>query len=665
MMEWIIKLSHPHLLYSEASFSLGFAISSTLHVVLCFVLLGLTASEYLCPNVAKLAESSGHGAGTLMAVLLAWCNSSPDLFSNFMSWTSTSTSASGVALSIGEVLGACGIILCVVEGSIFVIMSSTRLDLSNGQKLNVLRDLAFTLVAILLLLYVSIREQITVLNCVTMMIIYVSYLIIKFKWKIGEVQEIELDNEDGNYQDQQLDGTLPNGIKPSLISAMEINNILSMLQSSRTTSARSQEEMTSFHGADNTFGPFQDVRPSTEPLRQSDASGAQDMPRSSPAALGPYFDDPEQQAESSDGLMEIPSIKERGKLRQLKRGMVELFVPHLLNFRQKSTINAILSLSTAPFAMLLRLACPQPTNILDTDSATGKYTASNIDLTLLFVQSVFCPLFSFTVIACIRAQSLSLIMWLLSFCISAGLLSLTLMFYWSILSFNRFSLLQPSWNTESESDDMAEERRKVEKLGYSITIIYLSIGIINATLGISLIANSVIELLEIYQHMTNVSQAILGLTLFAWGNSIGDLISNVAMCRLYRKMPQAVGQNMEKIATKFFLISCTSCIGGVLLNSMGGIGLSGLISMAFVHKSSNKRVILRSVDLHDGEHSRNYKLIISCIAIILQTIMLAVFFGPFKRVHDYFKGQMRIMGLCMSGIWAVATVCNVLLEILQ
>ncbi|QLL33753.1 hypothetical protein HG536_0F00780 [Torulaspora globosa] len=664
MMEWAIKLSHPHLLYSETSLSLGFALASTFHVVLCFVLLGLAASEYLCPNVAKLAEITGHGNGPLMAVLLAWCNCSPDLFSNFMSWTSTSTPSSGVALSVGEVLGACGIILCVVEGSIFVIMSSAQLELSSGQKLNVLRDLAFTLVAILLLLYLSIRQKISALDCLVMLTIYVSYLFAKFKWRIGEGQETEFDNGDENYRGQELDGAnLPSRIKPSLISAMEINDILSMLQSSRTASTRSQGELMTLNAEDNAFTVLEEARPSTEPLRQSDVSEFQELPRSSPAAFGPYFDNPEQQ--DGEMLIEIPLVKRRGGIQKWKRGFFKLFVPHLLNFRQKSAIDAILSVCTAPFATLLRLACPQTTNILEVDNNTGKYTATNVDITLLFVQSIFCPVFSFAVISCIMAKGMSFMLWILSFLAAACLFFLALIFYRSLLSFNRFSLLQPSWNVASDSDELGDERRMVEKLGNVISMIFLSFGIVNATLCISLIANSLIELLEIYQRITKASQAILGLTLFAWGNSVGDLISNIAMCRLYRKKPQAVGQNVGKIATKFFLISCTSCIGGVLLNSMGGIGLSGLISMTFVHQSSNKWLFLRAVDLHDGEHSHNYKLIISCAAIILQTILLAIFFGASGRLHNYVRGKMRIAGLCMCSIWAIATTCNVLLEILQ
>ena len=88
------------------------------------MLLGVTASDYLCPNVAAVAEPGTlrsvdvgtASSGALVAILLSWCNSAPDLLSNLLSWTSTSTgtvantsasasASAAAALSVGEVIG--------------------------------------------------------------------------------------------------------------------------------------------------------------------------------------------------------------------------------------------------------------------------------------------------------------------------------------------------------------------------------------------------------------------------------------------------------------------------------------------------------------------------------------------------------------------------------
>lgn len=194
MMEGLFKLAHPILLYPNASSSVTFIVPSLLHVALSFILLGMCASDYLCPNVAQVSELTSsnkgstrireHSTGIVMAVLLSWCNSSPDLFSNLISWTSkptaSSTAANAAALSIGEVLGACGIILCIVEGSIFIIMSSTPLNITRMQRKGILKDLVFAFVAMLLMFYVSFRNKVTVLNCAIMCFIYIYYLLLKF-----------------------------------------------------------------------------------------------------------------------------------------------------------------------------------------------------------------------------------------------------------------------------------------------------------------------------------------------------------------------------------------------------------------------------------------------------------------------------------------------------
>lgn len=104
------SLIHPHELYGDGGLSIGLMFCSVLHILLCFVLLGVCASDFLCPNVAKITDSSGNlrsnstRTGMLMAIILSWCNSSPDLFSNLMSWTSSSDESFNVAanLSVGK-----------------------------------------------------------------------------------------------------------------------------------------------------------------------------------------------------------------------------------------------------------------------------------------------------------------------------------------------------------------------------------------------------------------------------------------------------------------------------------------------------------------------------------------------------------------------------------
>lgn len=666
-MEWAFKLAHPELLYSSSSLTIGFVLPSLLHVTLCFVLLGIAASEYLCPSVAKLTDSGSGGTGTLMAVLLSWCNSSPDLFSNLMSWTSSDSvngSSGAAALSVGEVLGACGIILCIVIGSICIIMSSTPLHFTNHQKYMVLRDLGFVLVGILLMWYICIRDRVTVLNCLLMILVYIFYLVVKFTYKKTKTSEENLSAE---IVEEPL---ASNRIKPSIISAMDINNLLSILENSKDINDDNQAELVSMNNEISSvnFGYMDSVRPSTEPSKNALRYQVPEGPQSSPMVFQPYSDDPERAHDSTRDQQEFPqSFNSEAKFQKMRVGLFQMLTPHLLNFRQKSIIDGVLSVLTVPFVVLLRLSCPQPNNILDYDESKSRYVIPMNDICLLFVQSILCPVISLSILSCIMVKHFSLIYWILAVSASTALVAFTLSFYKTLLSYNTFSLIEPSAELSFEqgimSEETSEERRMVERLGNLITIIFLSVGILNVILWISLLANSLIEMLAIYQKLTQISQGILGLTIFAWGNSISDLISNVAMCRLYKKRPQNDLEDLNRTATKFFMISCTSCLGGVLLNSMGGIGISGLIAMSFVHKSSDSSWFLRYVELKGDRGTSDHKFIVSCIALIVQVVLLAVFFGTPQPIHEWFKKNMKPIGLGMCCIWALATLCNVFLEI--
>ncbi|XP_020631804.1 sodium/potassium/calcium exchanger 6, mitochondrial-like, partial [Orbicella faveolata] len=70
-------------------------------------------------------------------------------------------------------------------------------------------------------------------------------------------------------------------------------------------------------------------------------------------------------------------------------------------------------------------------------------------------------------------------------------------------------------------------------------------------------ANEIVNLLQTFGFAFGLSNAILGLTFLAWGNSLGDLISNTAMAR----------QGFSRMAV-------SACFGGPLLNMLLGIGLS-------------------------------------------------------------------------------------------
>ncbi|KAL8631650.1 hypothetical protein Q9189_002656 [Teloschistes chrysophthalmus] len=85
------------------------------------------------------------------------------------------------------------------------------------------------------------------------------------------------------------------------------------------------------------------------------------------------------------------------------------------------------------------------------------------------------------------------------------------------------------------------------------------LGFLVAIAWISTIAGEVVGVLKALGVILGISDAILGLTVFAVGNSLGDLVADITVARL-----------------GFPVMALSACFGGPMLNILLGIGLSGL-----------------------------------------------------------------------------------------
>ena len=78
-----------------------------------------------------------------------------------------------------------------------------------------------------------------------------------------------------------------------------------------------------------------------------------------------------------------------------------------------------------------------------------------------------------------------------------------------------------------------------------------------------LIANEAVALMESLGVILEISTAVLGLTILALGNSVGDLIADLAVAR--------TGQARMAVAT---------CFGSPLLNDILGLGIALTLTCA-------------------------------------------------------------------------------------
>ncbi|KAG8971781.1 hypothetical protein FRB90_010392 [Tulasnella sp. 427] len=84
-------------------------------------------------------------------------------------------------------------------------------------------------------------------------------------------------------------------------------------------------------------------------------------------------------------------------------------------------------------------------------------------------------------------------------------------------------------------------------------------GFVVAMVWIMAIADEVVRVLQTFGFIFGLSDAIVGLTVFAIGNSLADLIANLAVARFAP------------------IMGFSACFGGPMLNMLIGIGVSGTV----------------------------------------------------------------------------------------
>lgn len=145
---------------------------------------------------------------------------------------------------------------------------------------------------------------------------------------------------------------------------------------------------------------------------------------------------------------------------------------------------------------------------------------------------------------------------------------------------------------------------------------------------ISAIANEVVGVLKAFGVVLGISDAILGLTIFAVGNSLGDLVADITVARL-----------------GFPVMALSACFGGPMLNILLGVGLSGLwITAAREGHEAYKIEVARS-------------LVVSAGTLLLTLVVLLV------AVPANGWWMSRGIGWCLIGLWAVSTAVNVAGEV--
>ncbi|XP_008280249.1 sodium/potassium/calcium exchanger 6, mitochondrial isoform X1 [Stegastes partitus] len=92
--------------------------------------------------------------------------------------------------------------------------------------------------------------------------------------------------------------------------------------------------------------------------------------------------------------------------------------------------------------------------------------------------------------------------------------------------------------------------------------LFALLGFVVSAVLISAAASEVVSLLHMLGVVLSLSNTVLGLTLLAWGNSIGDCFSDITIAR----------QGYPRMAI-------SACFGGIIFNMLLGVGLGCLLQM--------------------------------------------------------------------------------------
>lgn len=171
--------------------------------------------------------------------------------------------------------------------------------------------------------------------------------------------------------------------------------------------------------------------------------------------------------------------------------------------------------------------------------------------------------------------------------------------------------------------------------------LFCFMGFIVSIAWISTIASEVVGVLKAVGIILGISDAILGLTIFAVGNSLGDLVANTTVARL-----------------GFPVMALGACFGGPMLNILLGIGLSGLYMTIKAGHGRHERHPEKPMKYKPYQIDISQTLIISGITLLV-TLAGLLIVVPLNR----WRMDKRI-GWGLVGLWTASTIGNVVMEVL-
>ena len=166
------------------------------------------------------------------------------------------------------------------------------------------------------------------------------------------------------------------------------------------------------------------------------------------------------------------------------------------------------------------------------------------------------------------------------------------------------------------------------------------LGFLVAIAWIATIANEVVGVLKAFGVILGISDAILGLTIFAVGNSLGDLVADITVARLGYPM-----------------MALSACFGGPMLNILLGIGVSGLYMTIKRGTAKHHKHPDRPIKYKPFFIDVSTTLIISGVTLLVTLLGLLIFVPLNGWRMD------KKIGIALIVVWTLSTIANVAVEV--
>jgi sodium/potassium/calcium exchanger 6 len=172
------------------------------------------------------------------------------------------------------------------------------------------------------------------------------------------------------------------------------------------------------------------------------------------------------------------------------------------------------------------------------------------------------------------------------------------------------------------------------------------LGFIVSISWISFLATEVVSLLKTFGVILSISDSLLGLTVFAVGNSLGDLIADITVARL-----------------GYPVMALSACFGGPMLNILIGIGVGGLY-MTLHGRSKATSSVASVVSAMSGTPDKDaYHVVVSRSLLISGVTLVITLLALLICVPLNGWKLDRKLGTGLVALWTVSTICNVIVEV--